>query len=97
MEEPGGRSVQTANEHLCPVRRHNQPHPRFGHKTGVLFAERTTACLRVLPALLGQYRHGRRAQVCGLRVHEPRRPSRPFVQDLRYRWRCSGFIDGGKR
>ena len=96
MEEPGGRSFQTVNEHLCSLRRHNPPHPRFGHKTGVLFAELTTACLRVLPALLGQYGHGRRAQVCGLRVDEPQRLSRPFIQHLRYsRW-CSGFIDGGK-
>ena len=95
MEEPG-RSFQTVNEHLCSLRRDNPPHPRFGHKTGVLFAELTTACLRVLPALLGQYGRGRRAQVCGLRVDEPPRPSRPFIQDLRYsRW-CSGFIDGGK-
>ena len=97
LEEPGGRSFQTVNEHLCSLRRHNPPHPRFGHKTGVLFAELTTACLRVLPALLGQYGHGRRAQVCGLRVDEPQRPRRPFIQDLRYRWWCSGFIDTGKR
>jgi hypothetical protein len=97
VEKPGGRSVQTANEHLCSVRRQNQPHPRFGHKTGILFAELTTACLRALLALFGQYRHGRRAQVCGMRVDEPQGPSRPFTHDLRYRWWCSGFIDGGKR
>jgi hypothetical protein len=83
--ELGGRSFQTVNEHLCSLRQHNRPHPRFGHKTGVLFAELTTACLRVLPTLLGPYRHGRRAQVCGLRVDEPQRPRRPFIQDLRYR------------
>ena len=93
MEKPGGRSVQTANEHLCSVRRQNQPHPRFGHKTGILFAELATACLRALLALFGQYRHGRRAQVCGMRVE----PSRPFTPGLRYRWWCGGFIDGGKR
>jgi hypothetical protein len=48
LEEPGGRSVQTANEHLCTVRRHNQPHPRLGHKTGIPFAARprTCACFR---------------------------------------------------
>ena len=97
MEEPGGRSVQAANEHLCTVRQHNQPHPRFGHKTGVLFAELTTAYLRMLLALPGQCRHGRRAQARGLWVDESQRPSRPFIQYLRYRWWCSGFIDGGKR
>ena len=88
LEEPGGRSFQTVNEHLCSLRRHNPPHPRFSHMT---------ACLRGLPALLGQYRHGRRAQVCGLRVDERQRPKRRFIQDLRYRWWCSGFIDTGKR
>ena len=97
MEEPGGRSVQAANEHLCTVRQHNQPHPRLGHKTGILFAELTTACLRVLPALFAQYRYGTRAQACGIWVDEPQRPGRPFIHDLRYRWWCSGFIDGGKR
>ena len=97
VEKPGGRSFQTANEHLCSVRRQNQRHPRLGHKTGILFAELTTAFLRVLPALLGQCRHGRRAQACGLWVDEPQRPGRPFIRDLRYRWWCSGFIDGGKR
>jgi hypothetical protein len=97
VEEPGGRSLQTANEQLCTVRRHNQPHPRLGHKTGILFAEQTTAYLRVLPASLGQCRHGRRAQARGLRVDESRTPSRPFIEYLRYRWWCSGFIDGGKR
>ena len=97
LEELGGRSFQTVNEHLCSLRQHNRPHPRFGYKTAVRFAELTTACLRVVPALLAQYRHGRRAQVGGLRVDEPQSPSRLFIRDLRYRCWCRSFIDGGKR
>lgn len=88
MEKPGGRSFHTANAQLCSLQR---------HKAGILFAELTIAHWRVLPPLLGAYRRGRQAQVCGLRVDESQRSSRPFIQDLRYRWWCSGFIAGGKR
>jgi hypothetical protein len=88
LEKPGGRSFHTANTQLCSLRR---------HKAGILFAELTMPCWRVLPPLLGAYRHGRHAQVCGPRVDESQRSSRPFILDLRYRRCRSGFIDGGKR
>jgi hypothetical protein len=88
LEKLGGRSFHTANEHLRSLQR---------HKVGILFAELTIAHWRVLPPLLGAYRRGRHAQVCGPRVDESQRSSRPFILDLRYSRCYSGFIDGGKR